>query len=299
VHGRELLAAQVLGEVPPELRVTPERDRRLVEQAAALQRTDAVRLLDLISGALEATTNGADARIQLELVLLKAAMPEIDPSTSALLARIERLEAGAPQRVAATPAPAEAVPAPAAPAAPAAAAPVAPPPPAPARAVANGGSGAQPARAVEPDPEPSPEPEPAFVPAVAVALSVDDAERLWPAVVDTVRQDNAMLAALLADAHAVAIGERELTLAFPSGAAFLKRKAEQDDNRRIATKAWRTISGQDLSLRYELREIGEEQAGAPAMSGEELVRRFIEEFDAEEIVADDSDAGQPEQEQDA
>jgi DNA polymerase-3 subunit gamma/tau len=301
VHGRELLAVQVLGEVPPELRVTPERDRRLAEQAAALQRTDAVRLLDLISGALEATTNGADARIQLELVLLKAAMPEIDPSTSALLARIERLEAGAPQRVAAAPAPAERAPAERAPAEPASAeaAPVAPPPPAPARAVANGGSGAQPARAVEPDPEPSPEPEPAFVPAVAVALSVDDAGRLWPAVVDTVRQDNAMLAALLADARAVAIGERELTLAFPTGAAFLKRKAEQDDNRRIATKAWRTISGQDLSLRYELREVGDEQAGAPAMSGEELVRRFIEEFDAEELVADDSDAGQPEQEQDA
>jgi hypothetical protein len=233
-------------------------------------------------------------------------MPEIDPSTSALLARIERLEAGAPQRVAAAPVPAEAVPAEAAPveaapaaAAPVAAAPVAPPPPAPARAVANGGSGAQPARAVEPDPEPSPEPEPAFVPAVAVALSVEDAERLWPAVVDTVRQDNAMLSALLADAHAVAIGERELTLAFPTGAAFLKRKAEADDNRRIATQAWRTISGQDLSLRYELRDIGEHQGGAPAMSGEELVRRFIEEFDAEEIVADDSDAAQPEQEQDA
>jgi DNA polymerase-3 subunit gamma/tau len=298
VHGRELLAVQVLGEVPPEFRVTPERDRRLAEQAQALQRTDAVRLLDLISAALEATTNGADARIQLELVLLKAAMPEIDPSTSALLARVERLEAGAPPpRAAVAPAPAS----PPAAERPSPSEPVVAPPPAPARAVASG-SGAQPARAVEPEPEPESalEPEPAFVPAVAVALSVGDAERLWPAVVDTVRQDNAMLAALLADARAVAIGERELTLAFPTGAAFLKRKAEQDDNRRIATKAWRTISGRDLTLRYELRDVADGQAGVPAMSGEELVRRFIEEFDAEEIVADDSDAGQPEHsEQDA
>ena len=38
VHGRELLAVQVLGEVPAELRVTPERDVRLAEQAAALSR---------------------------------------------------------------------------------------------------------------------------------------------------------------------------------------------------------------------------------------------------------------------
>jgi hypothetical protein len=88
----------------------------------------------------------------------------------------------------------------------------------------------------------------------------------------------------------VEIGERELTLAFPTGAAFLKRKAEQDDNRRMATLAWRTISGQALSLRYELRDVGDQPAGSPAMSGEELVRRFIEEFDAEEIVAEDLDA---------
>ena len=93
VHGRELLTVQVLGEVPRELRVTPERDRRLAEQAQALSETDAVRLLDLVSGALDATANGAQARIQLELVLIKAATPEVDPSVAALLSRIERLEA--------------------------------------------------------------------------------------------------------------------------------------------------------------------------------------------------------------
>ena len=94
VHGRELLAVQVLGDVPPEFQVTPERDIRLAEQATALSDTDAVRLLDLVSAALDATANGAQARIQLELVLVKAAAPELDPSMSALLARIERLENG-------------------------------------------------------------------------------------------------------------------------------------------------------------------------------------------------------------
>ena len=37
-HGRELLAVQVLGEVPEELRLTPERDARLLSQAQALTR---------------------------------------------------------------------------------------------------------------------------------------------------------------------------------------------------------------------------------------------------------------------
>jgi hypothetical protein len=130
-------------------------------------------------------------------------------------------------------------------------------------------------------------------PVPALALTVDEAAKLWPAVVDTVRQGNAMLAALLADARAIAIGERELTLAFPTGAAFLKRKAEQDDNRRVAAEAWRTVSGQSLSLRYELRDADEEPTDAPALSGEELVRRFIEEFDAEEILGEDPDLDEP------
>jgi DNA polymerase III subunit gamma/tau len=86
----------------------------------------------------------------------------------------------------------------------------------------------------------------------------------------------------------VAVGERDVTVAFPSGAAFLKRKAEQDDYRRVAADALKTITGQALSLRYELREDDElPDAGEPALSGEELVRRFLEEFDAEEILEDE------------
>ncbi len=113
VHGRELLAVQVLNEVPEEVRVTPERDERLLAQAQSLAETDAVRLLDLVARALEATANGAQARIQLELVLIKAAAPEVDPSTAALLARIERLESAlsggpAPAARVAPPAPAPA-----------------------------------------------------------------------------------------------------------------------------------------------------------------------------------------------
>jgi DNA polymerase III subunit gamma/tau len=258
VHARELLTVQLLDEVAPELRVTPERDRRLAEQARALSQTDAVRLLDLVAAALEATTNGAQARIQLELVLIKAAAPEVDPSIEALLSRIERLEAGAPagRAPAAAPAPT--------------AAPSAPPPTVEAAA----------------PPAPSP-PEPHPAPAPPAAPELKTAISAWPAVVEIVKQGNAMLAALLAGARPVAMSERELTLAFPADAAFLKRKAEQDDHRRVAAEAYRRVTGQGLVLRYELRDLAEATAeanGEAALSGEELVRRFLEEFDAEELL---------------
>ncbi|MDQ6605434.1 MAG: DNA polymerase III subunit gamma/tau [Actinomycetota bacterium] len=260
VHGRELLAVQVLGEVPSELRVTPERDRRLVEQARALAENDAVRLLDLVSAALEATANGAQARIQIELVLIKAAAPEVDPSTAALLSRIERLESS----------------------------------------IAAGGPVARPSASTpNPPPAPAPPVSAAAVPVAAPAppvsagpLDLQTVAASWPAVVDLVRGANAMLAALLADARPIAVGEREVTIAFPPGAAFLKRKAEQEDHRRVAADAFKRVSGQALALRYELRDAADtesEPPGTPGLSGEELVKRFLEEFNAEELLDDEPD----------
>jgi DNA polymerase III subunit gamma/tau len=266
IHGRELLAVQMLDEVPEELRVTPERDERLLAQAKAISGTDVVRLLELVAGALEATANGAQPRIQLELVLIKCAAPEIDPSTRALLARIERLESALGQGIPA-PGPPPAPPEPAPPPAPPDPAPPAPPsePPLPPPA---------------PDPGPPPAPEP---PPPELDTMVDS----WPAVIEFVRQGNAMLAATLEAARPAALNDRALTLAFPSGAAFFKRKAEQDDYRRATAEAVKSVTGATVALRYELAEFEPEgPVQEPSLSGEELVRRFMEEFDAEEVLDD-------------
>jgi len=263
----------VLGDVPPELQVTPERDIRLAEQATALSATDAVRLLDLVSAALEATANGAQARIQLELVLVKAAAPEVDPSMAALLARIERLEQNPGHH---------------------------------SNPAHPGGGGLRavqrPERVAAPEPEPVPDPDrmpdpdstpdPELASPAGAALDLDTAAACWPAVVDLVRGENAMLAALLSDARPVAVHDQELTVAFPGGAAFLKKKAEQEDYRRVAGEALQTVTGQRLVLRYELRDGEEAPAGDAVLSGEELVQRFMEEFDAEEVLGDEPNEGE-------
>jgi DNA polymerase-3 subunit gamma/tau len=285
IHARELLTVRVLGEVPPELRVTPDRDQRLADQARAMAEIDAVRLLDLVSAALEATANGAQPRIQLELVLIKAAAPEVDPSVAALQARIERLEAGVRPSEAGR------------------------------RAVGSERGTGGPAehsspavvhtevRAPEPAPEipqpAEPAPQPAAAessrpaadvtpPAPPASTDLQAIAALWPAVVDTVRGANAMLAALLQGARPVAVNERELTVAFSPEAAFMKRKAEQDDYRRAAVEALRNVTGQTLLLRYELAAADgpEEAAVAVAeapLSDEELIARFVQELDAQEI----------------
>ncbi|MDQ6835174.1 MAG: DNA polymerase III subunit gamma/tau [Actinomycetota bacterium] len=290
VHGRELLAVQVLDEVPEQLRITPERDARLLAQAQALAGADVVRLLDLVAAALEATTNGAQARIQLELLLIKAASPEVDPATTALLARIERLEnallAGVtspgeptkrgPQQSDSAPRP-EPVISRTAPAT---------------QAARSAPSEAQAALASPPQADPQADPHPAEHEANGVAEVGADPElgtlvASWPAVIELLGQENQLLASSLAAARPVSLTDRGLTLAFPTGREFYKRKAEQDENRRATAEALRSVVGAMLTLRYEMRDetepVAQDSAG---LSHEELVRRLVAEFDAEEVLDD-------------
>ena len=69
--------------------------------------------------------------------------------------------------------------------------------------------------------------------------------------------------------------------------------AESEEHRRVVAEAVRSLAGAPLRPRYELREAGEEPLSAdapPEVSDEELVERFVAEFDAEELV-DDEEGG--------
>jgi DNA polymerase-3 subunit gamma/tau len=324
VHARELLVVQTLGELPAELSLTAEADARLRAQAERVDRAVVVRLLELLGTALEGVRAGADPRTRLELALVKAARPALDASTPALLARIERLERGggvaavaavAADRVvpvpAASPAPAT-VPAPAtttpeastartaaAPETAVASAPDLAPAAAPVAEVRETPAGSiapEPASATE-APEPSPPaantaPEPLETPA---ATDLESLRAVWPAVVDVVRADNALIGALIADARPAAVEGEDLTVAFDSSAAFLKKKAEHPDNRAIVSEALRQVTGGRWRLSYELLESdAESTSGVQAPTEEEWVRRFMEEFDAEELLSDQKDSSEGE-----
>jgi DNA polymerase-3 subunit gamma/tau len=292
-HARELLAVQVLGEVPAELRLTPERDERLAAQAAALGRQDVVRLLDLLSDALEALASGAQARIQLELALVKAAAPEADPSTKALLARIDRLEAQLAGGAASIPPNERRFQGPEDPEVvdhPASAAPASAP-----TGLAPSTTAAMAAAAAPAEPEPVALPEPAPAPAAPPAsvgeLDLSALRELWPAVVEAVRGENGLAHAAVERAQPVALEDGEVTLAFASGDSFYKKKVEGEDHRGVIVEALRAVSGATLRIRCELREV--ELPGMPAPvapTDEELVDRLVAEFDAEELIDDEEGA---------
>ena len=289
---RELMIVQALGDVPAELSLTPESDAALAEQAGRLPHAVIVGLLELLGEALEAIRAGADARTRLELALVKASRPEVDSSLRALLARIERLErSGQPE------APPPSRPSPPAPGppgpAPAAAQPVTAAGASAAKgaastqsAIAEPAVAAQPA-AIQPAPVEPAAPEP-------IAASLESVASLWPAVVDVVRGENALLGALIAEARPVAMDGQDLTLGFAS--TFLKKKAEDPANRMTVGEALRVVTGSRWRLSYELREglaaeSGEEPAEAD--SEERRLARFMEEFDAEEIPGGEDGEGEP------
>ncbi|HEX5852963.1 MAG TPA: DNA polymerase III subunit gamma/tau [Solirubrobacteraceae bacterium] len=283
VRARELLIVQTLGAVPDELSLTPEADAALGGQAARVDHAAVVRLLELLGEAMEAVRAGADARTRLELALVKAARPEVDGSMRALLARIERLEQGGSVRAAT-----QALAAGASPVATASPAPredPAPPSPAPSP---------DPVASMPAPDEPAP---PSSAPPAAqdapAARDLESVSSLWQAVVDLVRSENALLGALIAEAQPVAVDGEDLTLAFASTAQFLKKKAEDPANRATVGEALRTIAGGRWRLSYELREelSPQDRPQASEQTEEEWVRRFMEEFDAEEITDESSPDG--------
>src|SRR3954464_3567179 len=91
-HLRQLVVVQTLGEAPDSFSVTADQTARLEAQARALPQAEAVRAIDLVADALAAVKEGSDARIQLEVAVLKGARPRADASIEALLLRIEQLE---------------------------------------------------------------------------------------------------------------------------------------------------------------------------------------------------------------
>jgi len=296
-HTRELLVVRTLGAVPAELRVTPERDARLSDQAQRLDAPDLVRLLELLGTAMRTVKDGADPRTRLELALVQAATPEVDASTKALLARIGRLEAALQGGGASAPTPLTAVPdapleaptpiqsVPREPAPAAAQPPAVTAAPAPTPAPAS----APPAEAPADAPPPvAPPPAPS---ATRTDVTLDEVRDVWEAALETVGADYALLAAALHNARPIELSEGTLTLAFAADDSFNRRMAaENPEHRRALGEALVALTGARLRLVYELRDLGEPEQ-PPELAGDELVARIVQEFDAEEIVPEPEPQG--------
>jgi DNA polymerase-3 subunit gamma/tau len=306
-HLRHVYVVQTIGEVPDSFSVTAEHTDRLAAQADRLAQGEVLRAIDLLGEALSAVKDGSEPRIRLELALLKAVQPQADLSLQALMFRIEQLEerlAGitapeAPRGGAGEKASGDAVAASGAvrDRAPRAAG-------ASSRPSADASSGA--ARAVASPPGETaaarvattgPTAAAAVAEPSAAATAPLDSERLktlWPAVMDAVREENGMVAALLGEAQPAELEGDCLMLDFPVDAEFSKKKAMS--NARLIERSIQALTG--AAVRLDCRANGERATQPTLLSEEELLARLKAEFDAREVLDEprdgaDEDSGQP------
>jgi hypothetical protein len=189
----------------------------------------------------------------LELAMLRAARPEIDPSRAALAQRLERVE----RLVRGTDAePTDAEPQ----------------------------DNPRPTAVVT-------DPGPAAV--ATEAADLERISGLWPAVLDQVRESGSeLLSTVFAAARPVSVDvERAvLEIGFPASASFNKRKAEAQEARERLAEAVMTIVGERLRPIYVLLDGEDATLGGaePPLGEEDLIALLRSEFDAEEFEAADA-----------
>jgi DNA polymerase III subunit gamma/tau len=311
-HLRHLLVTQTTGEVPASFVVTATDQARLQTQSATVGPATLIRTIDELASALTAVREGDDARMAVEIALLKAARPDLDPSTEGLLRRVERLEnqlAGegraADPVVAASPTVLGAGGASGIPA---------PPPPA---AEPGSEEDSPPAVTTEPQPAESKEPEAAEeeeassraaapeaemvqtgeeeppTPVADAEMDLESLKRVWPVVLDQLAKTAPALAAFFEEARPVGFDAADdiVEISFPASATFNKRKAEVPEQRERVAEALKTVTGKSLKPTYVLLD-GEAPkvevdtaavAGDEGIGEEELLERLKSEFDAEEV----------------
>ncbi len=302
-HLRHLLVIQTIGEVPQTFVVTAGDEVRLTAQAAAIGPAALVGTIDELAAALSDVREGDEARMAVEIALLKAARPDLDPSLERLLPRIERLEKSIGVG-ASTPIPAELegdshLDPPQA------------PPAADCRSQGEAGLSdlekAGPAASEKDRQQP---PEDAADPTAASpvaeeekslgtageaaavqsaardALSLTELAAIWPTVIDNLRQNAPALAASFEGARPVGLEGDGVTIGFPPALTFNKRKAEAPDKREQMSAALEATLGNRLRPIYVMldgEEASAEEAQASQVDHEALVEKLKSEFNAEEV----------------
>jgi DNA polymerase III subunit gamma/tau len=291
-HLRHLLIAQTTGEVPTTFVVTATDTSRMQAQAAAIKPANLIRTIDELADALTAVREGDDARLAVEIALLKAARPDLDPDTASLLRRIERLESGSAR-----------------PAGPAAAGD--PPSPAttqgmvPPTTSPTGDAPPQddPPQAEEEESEAAPpvggddaedssfrkSPVSETGPAGQDALSFAEIQEAWPAVLQKLSETAPALAATFEGARPVSYDDDGLQVGFPPAMTFNKKKADSPERRDTLAAAFAAVTGVGLRPTFVVLSADEPAPpdtpapGSDEVDEEELLERLKSDFDAEEV----------------
>jgi DNA polymerase III subunit gamma/tau len=252
---RDLILLDAVPEAATKGLIDAPQDQaeRMADQAARLGAATLTRHAEIVHTALLEMRGTTSSRLVLELLCARMLLPDASADSAALLQRLERLE----RRASATGQPIATVPVPEA--APAESQPTARPPrPANARQpeAAASTSGAKPQQESTPEPAPAP-PTPEPAPAAAVAppppqpdgvLDAAALRRLWPDVLEMVKQSSRRTRALLDNAQVTAAEGELVTLAAPTA---LAKMIAEESNTSVLREALTQVVGGSWTIAVE------------------------------------------------
>jgi DNA polymerase III subunit gamma/tau len=249
---------------------------RLLPQANNLSAREVVYFIETLGEAQREIRDGLDARLQLELALVKVTRPQLDHTAAALEERLRRLEAGA-----AAPADRPARTAPAARALQPQAAPA-----------AAAGAGA-PDDAVGPGDAAAETPAtPAPAETAPAELTLERVKRAWEIILQRVQASSVSLYAMLRDARPSALEDERLTVTVPSD--FALTRAREAGNADLLGGAIAAALGRPLQPEFvpatgvsaDVAEVPQTTPPAQSMDFTDLIKQAKGTFDAEEMPDD-------------
>jgi DNA polymerase-3 subunit gamma/tau len=215
----------------------PDRAQTLSAQASRSGLAALTRAAEIVSTGLDQMRGATSPRLLLELMCAQILLPAVDTGERSLLARLERLEAGAvspsraPERTSVTP----------------------PPPPARQQE--------RPAEAAPAPRESPPAPPAAAAPASVAPRAAATADALrqgWDGVLEAIRAKRRVAWMLLSNATVVALDEGVLTLRFP----------RQGDVKGFASSGYEELLKQVLNARFGVNLAVRAISGGDAPPGE-------------------------------
>ncbi len=271
-HLRQLLIIRAAGDDFASDALQAADPARMHAQAASFTDLGLTRAIDSVSAALTAIREGDEPRMTMELALLRAARPQLDPGREAFAQRLERVE----------------------------------------QALEGGAGAVSPSAGSDPTPSTTPEPstDTGSDPTVAAMPDAEEAQDvapkdqldlerlvgLWPAVMDQVKSGSELLSHALSVARPIAVDVEQavVQVGFPVGSGFAKRKAEAVEAKEKLADAVKTIVGERLRPVYVVLE-GEDAQPEPQaeeeMSADEVFEHIKDAFDGVEFDVSSAEGG--------
>jgi DNA polymerase-3 subunit gamma/tau len=292
-HLRDLYVVKHTGEVPSSIAMTEEQQQVLRSQSGRVSTAEMVAFIDLLGEAMRSVRQGSDARLELELVLIKMTATRAPGGSGETVRRVDiqaparDLQAparqGPPQREATRHEPARG-------------------PEPPKEAATPRSSQPAPPEADEDVPEDQtadstlieiPVPGDGETGVTPAGADIDHFRRAWPLILEAVKKRQVGLHAVLAEGRPERVEGETLFIKFPAGYKFQADMVGRGDNPRVITEALREITGRELkvSARVAIQESPEPESreeDARILSRDELLQVLKQEFDAS--VIDDGPA---------